>query len=171
MTRVYLSLGSNIDRDHHISAALDALADRFGELQLSRVYESEAVGFEGDCFYNLIVGIDTELGVGALTTALRAIEDGNGRRRDGPRFGARTLDIDILAHGQSVGIIEGTPLPRPEILAHAFVLRPLADIAADDEHPVTHQTYGQLWANFDPTGPQLWPIDFTWRGRRISRAD
>lgn len=171
MTRVYLSVGSNIDRDRHIRAALDALADSFGNLQLSRVYESEAVGFAGDRFYNLVVGIDTELGVAELTAALRAIEDRNGRHRDGPRFSARTLDIDILAHGQSVGIIDGTQLPRPEILAHAFVLRPLADVAAACEHPAVHQTYGQLWAAFDQTGPQLWPIDFSWRGQRISWAD
>ena len=54
--QVYLSLGSNIDRDHYIVAALDALADQFGELKISSVYESESVGFVGDNFYNLVWG-------------------------------------------------------------------------------------------------------------------
>ena len=58
MSLVYLSLGSNIDREHHIKAALDALSDYFGALEVSKVYESVAVGFDGDSFYNLVVGIN-----------------------------------------------------------------------------------------------------------------
>ena len=57
MALIYLSLGSNIDRRQYICAALDALAENFGELDISSVYESESVGFEGDSFYNLVVGI------------------------------------------------------------------------------------------------------------------
>ena len=57
MALIYLSLGSNIDRHRRIMRRLDALAEGFGELSISSVYESESVGFEGDSFYNLVVGI------------------------------------------------------------------------------------------------------------------
>lgn len=90
MAQVYLSLGSNVNRAQHIHAALDALAGQFGELQVSRVFESEAVGFQGDNFYNLVVGLRTNLPVGQLALCLRGIEDANGRLRAGPRFSART---------------------------------------------------------------------------------
>ena len=53
--RVYLSLGSNIAREANINKCLDTLADRFGELCISSVYESESVGFRGDPFFNLVV--------------------------------------------------------------------------------------------------------------------
>ncbi|MGK2913444.1 MAG: 2-amino-4-hydroxy-6-hydroxymethyldihydropteridine diphosphokinase [Porticoccaceae bacterium] len=168
MARVFVSIGSNIDRDRHIRAALEALANHFGRLLISPVYESEAVGFDGDAFYNLVVGFDTELGVADLTTALRAIEDRNGRHRDGPRFSARTLDIDILLYGQLSGLIDAVQLPRPEILQHAFVLRPLADIAAGEVHPVVGKTYAELWRMYDQKKQQIRPIDFVWRGRLIS---
>lgn len=170
MARVFVSIGSNIDRDRHIRAALDALADHFGPLVISPVYESEAVGFDGDAFYNLVVGFDTELSAADLTTALRAIEDCNGRHRDGPRYSARTLDIDILLYDQLSGLIDAVQLPRPEILQHAFVLRPLADIAADEVHPVVGKTYVELWRVYDQKKQQIWPIDFVWRGRLISSA-
>ena len=66
MARVFLSLGSNIEHQRYIRAALDALADQFGELLISSVYESVSVGFDGDNFYNLVVGIDTDLSIGNI---------------------------------------------------------------------------------------------------------
>ena len=96
MARIYLSLGSNIDREQHICAALDALSDAFGELEISTVFESVAVGFEGDSFYNLVVGIQADQSVGEITKILKHIEDCNGRDRSAPKFGPRSLDIDIL---------------------------------------------------------------------------
>ena len=86
MACIYLSLGSNIERYRHITAALDALADTFGELTISSVYESEAVGFEGDSFYNLVVCIETSESVGQVSKVLKAIEDANGRNRTAARF-------------------------------------------------------------------------------------
>ncbi|MEQ9507841.1 MAG: 2-amino-4-hydroxy-6-hydroxymethyldihydropteridine diphosphokinase, partial [Alloalcanivorax xenomutans] len=81
MAEVFLSLGSNIDRQHNIHSGLDALAERFGELRLSPVYESEAVGFKGSPFFNLVVALHTELSVGELAGALHDIERGHGRVR------------------------------------------------------------------------------------------
>lgn len=160
MPRVYLSLGSNIDRDAHLRAALQELEERYGPLLISTVYESEAVGFAGDNFYNLVVGLDTDLGVGELAAELRAIEAAHGRERGGPRFAPRTLDIDILTYGNACGEIDGIHLPRDEILKNAFVLRPLADIAPNDRHPETVRPYAEHWEAYDHSRQKLWPIDF-----------
>ncbi len=168
MVQVYLSLGSNRERERYISAALDALSQRFGELQISSVYESEAVGFKGSNFYNLVVGIRTDLDVATLSACLKGIEDDNGRDRSGPRFSGRTLDIDILTYGELKQSEAGVQLPRDEILHNAFVLCPLAELAPEARHPVLGETYAALWQQYDR--PQkLWPIDFDWQGRRISR--
>jgi 2-amino-4-hydroxy-6-hydroxymethyldihydropteridine diphosphokinase len=169
MAQVYVSIGSNIDQQRHIRACLDDLAAHFGHLSLSPVYESEAVGFEGDNFYNLVAGFVTELPVGELSELLRAIETANGRRRDGPRFSARTLDIDILTYDELVGVVDGIDLPRDEILANAFVLLPLAELAPDARHPATGKTYRQLWDAYDQGRQKLWAIEFQWRGQSISR--
>ncbi|MEW5250389.1 2-amino-4-hydroxy-6-hydroxymethyldihydropteridine diphosphokinase [Microbulbifer discodermiae] len=162
MAQVYLSLGSNIDRAQHIRAALDALAAQFGELQVSRVFESEAVGFQGDNFYNLVVGLRTDLPVGRLAFQLRGIEDANGRLRAGPKFSARTLDIDILVYNDLTGIVDGVRLPRREITKNAFVLQPLAELAPDAVHPVENKTYHQLWSEYDQASQKLWPVEFIW---------
>ena len=168
MARVYVSIGSNIDRERHVTAALDALADHFGQLVISSVYESEAVGFAGDHFLNLVAGFDTGLSIGELAARLREIEHNNGRVRTGERFSGRTLDIDILTYEDCVGDIDGVSLPRDEILHNAFVLLPLAEIAAEELHPVLQQSYAGLWRSYDR--PQkLWAIDFAWRGQPISR--
>lgn len=162
MPRVYLSLGSNIEPRRHLGAALDALAESFGNLLLSPVYESPAVGFEGDHFLNLVVGVATELPVGELARRLRAIEDTNNRRRGAAKFCSRTLDIDILTYGDAVGVIDGIRLPRDEILRYAFVLRPLADIAPEVEHPAVQRTYRQLAVELDCADQPLWPVAFPW---------
>ena len=168
MPQVYLSIGSNINRYQHISASLDALDKRFDGIIISPVYESEAVGFEGDNFLNLVVGFYCHLSVGELAKELRDIEHDNGRRRDGPKFGPRTLDIDILTYGDEVGHIDGVDLPRDEIVKNAFVLLPLFDIAPEDTHPQAHKTYASLWQEYDQSSQKLWPVDFDWRGEKIS---
>jgi len=168
-SRVYISIGSNVDRVQHVTAALDALADWFGPLIISPVYESESVGFDGSPFYNLVVGVDTGWSVGELSRRFKQLEAENGRRREAPRFSARTLDLDILTYNDAVGEVEGVELPRGEILKNAFVLWPLADVAPQERHPVCQKTYRQLWQEY-ASDQRLWPVDFTWRGQVISRT-
>ncbi len=171
MALIYLSLGSNVEAQRNIEAAMDALADTFGELIVSSVYESEAVGFDGDSFYNLVVGIHSAHSIGELSKILKAVEDVQGRDRTAPKFGARSLDIDILTVDDRVGVIDGVSIPRDEILKNAFVLQPLAEIAATAVHPQVGTSYLQLWQDFDKDKQKLWPIDFIWRGENITRAN
>lgn len=159
MAQVYVSIGSNIDKKKNISGCLKALAEHFGALVLSPIYESEAVGFEGDNFYNLVAKFKTSLSVGELNEQLKAIEDQYGRKRTGPKFSGRTLDIDILTYDDLVGDIDGVQLPRDEITKNAFVLLPMNDIAADELHPELQVTYGRLWFFFDKESQSLWPVE------------
>ncbi|MEX2474278.1 2-amino-4-hydroxy-6-hydroxymethyldihydropteridine diphosphokinase [Marinobacter sp.] len=167
--RVYISIGSNIDRKRYLTSALDALASWFEHLMISPVFESESVGFDGSPFYNLVVGIDTDWSVGELSRRFKQLEADNGRHREAPKFSARTLDLDILTYDDMVGEIDGVELPRQEILSNAFVLWPLAEVAPDTRHPVCGQPYRQLWQAYT-SDQKLWPVDFIWQGRVISQA-
>jgi 2-amino-4-hydroxy-6-hydroxymethyldihydropteridine diphosphokinase len=170
MARIFLGLGSNIQRERYIVAGLDALHDLLGELRLSSVYDSAAIGFDGQPFLNLVVAADTILEIGPLARLLRHIETAHGRPAQATRFSARQLDIDILTYDDRVGIIEGVELPRGEILDNAFVLRPLAELAPEVLHPVAGLSYASLWQAFDRSSQPLQRVDFQWRGRVVSRA-
>jgi len=162
MVRVYVSIGSNIEREANIRGGVDDLRAHFGELVLSQVYESAAVGFDGDNFYNLVAAFDTEMDVLEVAHILHAIEDEHGRTREGPRFSSRTLDIDMLLYDDLI-IKEGKlELPRDEITKNAFVLWPLAEIAPELEHPLLKRNYAALWEAFDKEKQPLWPIPFSW---------
>ncbi len=162
MARVYLSIGSNIDRESNIRGGVADLKRVFGEVALSRVYESESVGFDGDNFYNLVAAIDTDMPPRQVSDTLHAIEADHGRTREGPRFSSRTLDIDLLTYDDLVSNDNGLQLPRDEITKNAFVLWPLAEIAPLEQHPLLLQSYGEMWNNFDKEKQSLWPVEFHW---------
>lgn len=170
MPTIYLGLGSNIEPRRYLTAGLDMLNAELGELRLSPVYESSAVGFAGDPFWNMVAGVQSDIELGRLIKTLKFIEDSNGRDRSGPKFGPRTLDVDILTYDDLVGEQQGVWLPRDEITEQTYVLRPLAEIAGDQLLPGANQTYAQLWEAFDQLGQPLARIGFEWRGRQISEA-
>ncbi|MCF6252197.1 MAG: 2-amino-4-hydroxy-6-hydroxymethyldihydropteridine diphosphokinase [Methylococcaceae bacterium] len=159
MPQVWLSIGSNMDRERSICGAVKSLRDAFGELVLSSVYESKAVGFDGDPFYNMVAGLGTALSARSLNGRLREIEERHGRVRGGVKFSSRTLDIDLLLYGNAV-INEGEiEIPRNEIMQYAFVLLPLAEVAGELKHPVNGCTYQKLWDAFDPGQQRLWRVE------------
>ncbi|HEX6928642.1 MAG TPA: 2-amino-4-hydroxy-6-hydroxymethyldihydropteridine diphosphokinase, partial [Gammaproteobacteria bacterium] len=93
MTRVYVSIGSNVEPELNVPRAIAALREAFGAVDVSRVYRTAAVGFAGDDFLNLVVGFDTSISVDAVDRVLDGIEAAAGRDRSTPRFAPRTLDL------------------------------------------------------------------------------
>lgn len=149
MPKVWISLGSNQNREHCLRTAITALRERYGTLQISPLYESDAIGFEGDSFYNLVIGFETNDSPQNVMLALHGLEQFCGRMRNADKFSPRTLDLDLLTWGDEILQQDGINLPRTEILQYAFVLRPLSEIAALELHPQLQQTYQSLWAAFD----------------------
>mgnify|MGYP001813970716 CR=1 FL=1 len=153
--RVYVSLGSNVDREVKIRQAVAMLRVHFDGIELSPVYDSAAVGFDGSDFLNLVAGFDTELGVEDVASIFRDIEDRLGRDRTQPKFASRPIDLDILIYDDLVLDIPGIHIPRPEILHNAFVLKPLQDIAPHGLHPEKGESYAALWGQMAVTAPRL----------------
>jgi 2-amino-4-hydroxy-6-hydroxymethyldihydropteridine diphosphokinase len=143
-TKAYLSLGSNVEPEKHLRSAVDALRERFGHVVLSPVYRVPAVGFDGADFLNAAAIVETDLDPFALVEWLRTLEHANGRRRGTVKFSDRTLDVDLVYFDDLVLDDPQLPLPRPE-LRHAFVLRPLADIAPAFVDPVLGVSLSELW--------------------------
>ena len=158
MAHVYLSLGSNIDAENNLRAGMRDLRDKYGDLQVSTVYESEAVGFEGDNFLNFVVGLETDDDVHTTQANMSAIEEAHGRVRGAEKFSSRTLDIDILLYDDLIIHENGLHLPRDEIEKYAFVLQPLAELAPDLKHPVSGKTCKKLWEEFDKSRAKQWAI-------------
>jgi 2-amino-4-hydroxy-6-hydroxymethyldihydropteridine diphosphokinase len=143
---VYLSLGSNIgDRARHLQAALGQLSGPGLRLvRTSPAYETEPVGFTAQrWFVNLVAEAETELFPIQLLSRIGRVERALGRVRGIPN-GPRTIDIDILFYGRSVVRSARLEIPHPGIAARLFVLVPLADLAPDLRHPVTHKTVRQM---------------------------
>lgn len=165
MARVYISIGSNIDRARNIRFAIKELRANYAPIRLSSVYETDPVGFQGDHFFNLAAGFDTRDPPDAVARTLHLIEDRCNRKRDGVRFGPRTLDLDLLLYDDLVMREQGIGLPREEILTQAFVLGPLAEIAGERHHPVRQRTFARLWSEFDKTGQRIRIVPFHWEDR------
>jgi len=159
--KILISLGSNIDKEENTRTGLDELSRSFGEIRVSKVYESESVGFSGDNFYNLVAMAYTSDNIQAVCLTLKTIEARCGRTRQSEKFSSRTLDLDLLTYDQR-RCKKPVILPRDEITYNAFVLQPLADLVPDDVHPVLNLTYSQMWQDYDKSKQQLWPVNFEW---------
>ena len=160
MPRVYVGIGSNIDRENSIRGAVRELTAHYGPLTLSPVYESKAHGFEGENFYNLAAGFDSAESIEIIKETLSRIESQLGRVRRENSFSARTLDLDLLLYGEMVRHDDKVNLPHPDIRRYAFVLRPLADIAPELRHPETGLTCARMWQQFEMEKQETWKADF-----------
>ncbi|WP_312680277.1 2-amino-4-hydroxy-6-hydroxymethyldihydropteridine diphosphokinase [Stutzerimonas nitrititolerans] len=162
---VLLGLGSNVSREKNLVAGLDALAGLLSRMRCSAVFESVAVGYKGDNFYNLVVAGETDLPLMELDRRLKFIEADNGRYA--PDRKGLPLDIDVLMYDQLVGNFHGLELPRPEILRNAFVLWPLALLAPDVHHPLANACFASLWEE-SRIQQQLWPVSFRWHDLELT---
>ncbi|MBE0468536.1 MAG: 2-amino-4-hydroxy-6-hydroxymethyldihydropteridine diphosphokinase [Methyloprofundus sp.] len=154
MALCFISIGSNIDREHNINSALGVLEQQFGQVQHSSIYESTAVGFAGDVFYNLVSAFNCTYKANEIALKLKQIEADHGRIRSKEKFSARTLDLDLLLYDQQIINTENLKIPHHDILNYAFVLEPLAEIAPNHQHPIKKLSYTQLWQDFDKSTHQ-----------------
>ena len=165
LTRVFLGLGSNIDRERNLGAGLDALTDFLIDMACSPVFESHPVGIKSGPFFNLVVSALTDLPLTDLDRRLKSIEADNGRYA--PDRKGLPLDIDVLLFDDQVGNFDGLILPRAEILKNAFVLWPLSLIAPQRLHPEAGVPFARLWADAS-IDQKLWPVAFEWHGEQLT---
>ena len=159
MARVYLGLGSNVQPHRYLRMGIRELGQLFGVLELSNVYRSKAVGFDGADFLNLVVGLETDLSPLEIHERIEKLHVLAGRQRGESRYSPRTLDIDLLLYDDL--IISDAPivLPRADVLKYSFVLGPLAEIAPDLKHPQTGRQIAEHWAEFDKDSHPLEAAD------------
>ncbi|MGV6809638.1 MAG: 2-amino-4-hydroxy-6-hydroxymethyldihydropteridine diphosphokinase [bacterium] len=152
MASVYISIGSNIDREKNIRLCMNKLRQQFPDIIFSTIYETAAVGFTGDPFYNLAAGFNTDWDVYRLEDYFKQLEKEQHRiRHSAPQqptrpskvFKSRTLDVDLLLYDDLI-LQPEKDLPRKEILNYPFVLFPLCEIAAQVIHPEQQKTIATL---------------------------
>ncbi len=161
MPRVYVGIGSNIDRENSLREGLRELAASFGALTLSTVYQTRALGFDGGDFFNLVAGFDSGLPAREIARQLREVEFRHGRDADTRGPSSRRLDLDLLLYGYQVIDSDGLRLPREDVEVYPFVLAPLAEIAPEACHPVSGRSFAELWAAFDKRGLDMKPVMFS----------
>ena len=158
MADAYVAAGSNVRPLENLAKALGMLAREFPGLRASRAFANAAVGFAGEDFINLVVVFPAEIPTEALLERLKAVERACGREPGAPKWEPRSLDLDLLLHGDRVGRVAGKNLPHPDLSTRAWVLGPLAELAPDLIHPVAGERIDDLWRQFDQGAHRLTPV-------------
>jgi 2-amino-4-hydroxy-6-hydroxymethyldihydropteridine diphosphokinase len=157
-TDAYIGVGSNIDPERNVRAALVELERRIGPIESSSAWRNPPVGFEGDDFLNLVFRTQTALAPAEIEAILNDIECAAGRVRDGRGPGPRSLDLDLLLYGSLVDPL--LRLPHPDLLSYGFVLCPLAELAPDLVHPITGTRIKDEWLAMERGATQLERTEF-----------
>ncbi len=155
MAKIYLGLGSNQSAEVNLPLAIGELRDRYGELAISDVYRSAAVGFDGDDFLNLVVAMESDKTALKICDEIEFIHNLAGRVRGDHKWESRPLDIDLLLYNDLIRDERPVRVPRDDILQYSFVLRPLAELAPELRHPVTGKTMLEHWQEFDAASHPL----------------
>ncbi len=156
MSIVYLGLGSNIRPEENLSLGVRELRRRYKDVDVSSVYRSAAVGFEGDDFLNLVLRFRSEETPVEICSEIERLHDLAGRERGSDKWASRPLDIDLLLYDDLVLDERPVRVPRSDILEYSFVLGPLAELAPDLVHPVTGKTMLTHWQEF---GAESQPLE------------
>ena len=153
MHTIYLGLGTNLgDRAANLQAAVAGLAKNLQVTAVSPIYETPPWGItDQPDFLNMCLTAETDLPPHELLALLKKLEKEIGRV-SGERWGPRLIDIDLLFYTHQIIETEKLTIPHPEMPERAFVLRPLADIAANFVHPVIGETIAALAAKVDDEG-------------------
>lgn len=161
MATVYVGLGSNIEPEKNLRLGLKELRERFGELRVSAVYRSKAIGFDGDDFLNLVAGFESDSSPSEICETIELIHKLAGRDRNSGKWESRPLDIDLLLYNNLVIDERPVCIPRRDLLEYSFVLRPMAELAPELVHPVTGRTMLEHWQKFDATSHPLSVADLS----------
>lgn len=145
--KIFVGIGSNIDREKNIKSCITILKDIYGDILISPVYETEAMGFNGPNFYNLVSCFETKESVYDLKSVLNEIENSHGRHASETKFSSRTLDIDILYYDNLILSDDKIQIPRKEICEYDFVLKPLVDLVPDFIHPIQNISHLEIMNN------------------------
>lgn len=157
MNRAYLSLGSNIDKEHNMRTCVRSLAQHGKLLAVSAAYETAPIGNVDDpVFLNAAVLLETPLTAADLKAhVLRPLEEQLGRKRSSDPNAPRPIDVDISLFGDAVFDLGKRHIPDPEILLYPHIAVPLADIAPDYRHPETGDTLAEIAQRVIATSNQL----------------
>jgi deoxyguanosine kinase len=144
---VYIALGSNKGHKfEYLQAAVDAIYKDVGSIkQISKVYKTPAIGFEGDDFYNACLLVETVLKPKKVLKTVLDIEKQLGRSRSkNVGYQSREIDLDVLFYNNEILEAKTLIIPHPQLHKRRFVLQPLNDIAADVLHPTMNKTVSKL---------------------------
>lgn len=151
---VYIALGSNKgNKLAFLQTAIDTIFLRIGVVnKISKVYETPALGFEGDAFYNACIKVETQLKPKKLLKVLKLIEKELGRKtKKSDKYESREIDLDILFYDDLVFEEKSLIIPHPELHKRRFVLEPLNDIAKDFQHSQLHKRVADLLDSCEDT--------------------
>jgi 2-amino-4-hydroxy-6-hydroxymethyldihydropteridine diphosphokinase len=152
-SRIFLGLGSNVEREAHLSIGLKMLEEHLKNIKCSPVFESASINSSGPAFFNFVLSAETELPLEKLIAWIKEIERAHGRRIFKHK-NLVTLDIDLLMYNGFVGVFYGVELPRKEIIERAYIIYPLSLLAPSQTHPKIGISFSEIWHS-RKVGPDL----------------